>query len=333
MRNVGKNGLCAIDSTIYLALPESTDMALPTKLILLLITVLLAAVVTVACSPLRVINAVTPGGSSEKMHDIAYGSDPRNKLDIYRPQEGGTAAPVVVFFYGGSWNTGSRRDYAFVGEALAARGIVAVLPDYRLYPQVRYPDFLDDSAQAVAWTLKEIDKHGGDPKRVFVMGHSAGAYNAAMVAIDPRWLAKQGIAPTALRGLIGLAGPYDFIPITNPDAQPVFFHPNTPPSSMPVNHVSANVPPALLIASHEDKIVNAVRNTGGLSRRLREAGVPVQEVYFDQTSHASLIGAIAWPLRGIAPVLDTVVAYVQSDAGRANSAAAPRASVATSPVK
>lgn len=291
-------------------------MPTPSKLLLIFLTVIVLLGAVVACSPLTVINAVSSGSGSDKELAISYGDDPRNKLDIYRPRDAKSAAPVVVFFYGGSWNMGSRSDYAFVGEALAERGIVAVLADYRLYPQVRYPDFVDDSARAVAWTLKEIQRHGGDPKRVFVMGHSAGAYNAAMVAIDSRWLAAAGASPTELRGLIGLAGPYDFIPINDKNVRPVFFYPDTPPASQPINHVTAAAPPALLIASHADKLVDPVRNTGGLANRLRSVGVAVDEVYFDNTSHASLIGAIAWPLRGIAPVLDTVVKFVRTDGGR-----------------
>jgi acetyl esterase/lipase len=286
------------------------------KIFLIAAASLLLAASLMACSPLGVINAVTSGSASEKLLDVSYGPDPRNKLDIYRPRTGGGAAPVVVFFYGGSWNSGNRRDYAFVGEALAERGIVTVLADYRLYPQVRYPDFLTDSARAVAWTLKEIGQHGGDPQRVFVMGHSAGAYNAAMVALDTRWLAQQGQSPAALRGFIGLAGPYDFIPIVNPEVRPVFFYPDTPPASQPINHVTRAAPSTLLIASRNDKLVNPVRNTGGLAQRLRDAGVPVEEVYFDRTSHTSLVGAIAWPLRGLAPVLDTVVAFVTRNGPR-----------------
>lgn len=291
-------------------------MLTPTKCVMIFLTLLVLLGAVVACSPLSAINAVTSGSASDKELAISYGDDPRNKLDIYRPRSSNGAAPVVVFFYGGSWNMGSRSDYAFVGEALAERGIVAVLADYRLYPQVRYPDFVDDSARAVAWTLKEIQRHGGDPKKVFVMGHSAGAYNAAMVAIDARWLAAAGASANALRGLIGLAGPYDFIPINDKNVRPVFFYPDTPPASQPINHVTAAAPPALLIASHADKLVDPVRNTGGLANRLRSVGVTVDEVYFDNTSHASLIGAIAWPLRGIAPVLDTVAAFVKSDGGR-----------------
>jgi acetyl esterase/lipase len=148
------------------------------------------------------------------------------------------------------------------------------------------------------------------------MGHSAGAYNAAMVALDPRWLAARSMTPAAIRGWIGLAGPYDFIPITNEGTRPVFLYPSTPPDSQPINHVSSKAPPTLLIASHKDELVDPVRNTGGLTKKLRAVGVAVTEVYFDNTSHATLIGAISWPLRGLAPVLDTVVRFVKTDGGR-----------------
>jgi acetyl esterase/lipase len=124
-----------------------------------------------------------------------------------------------------------------------------------------------DSAQAVAWTLRSLRELGGDPQRVFVMGHSAGAYNASMVALDPRWLREAGASPDALRGWIGLAGPYDFLPIENEDVKPVFFAPDSPPDSQPVRHVQAGAPPALLIASHKDKLVSAERNTAGLAKR------------------------------------------------------------------
>jgi len=274
----------------------------------------------IGCAPLTVINAVTSSRSYDKTADIAFGTDARQRLDVYVPRGLQGLAPVVVFFYGGSWNNGNRADYAFIGEALASRGIIAVVADYRVYPQVRYPDFIDDAALTLAWTVKDIQRFGGDTKRMFVMGHSAGAYNAAMVALDQRWLAKQGLTPVILRGWIGLAGPYDFIPIENLDVKPVFFFPDTPPESQPINHVTRAAPPALLIASHDDKIVNAVRNTGGMAAKLRASGVAVTELYFDRTSHATLIAAMAWPLRGLAPVLDNVERFVKSDAARENYA-------------
>jgi acetyl esterase/lipase len=266
-----------------------------------------------ACSPLTAINALSPGGASDTTTDLAYGPGARNKLDIYRPNKA-AAAPVVVFFYGGNWTSGQRADYAFVGRALAARGILVVIPDYRLYPEVRYPDFLDDSAQAVAWTAKNIARYGGDPKNLFLMGHSAGAYNAAMLALDARWLGKQGVATGSLSGWIGLAGPYDFLPVENPTARPVFHFPNTPPASQPINHTDGAVLPALLIAANKDHLVNPTRNTGGLAAKLRTHGVPVKELYYDGVSHTTLVASLAAPLRALAPTVDAIDQFVRGKA-------------------
>lgn len=265
-----------------------------------------------ACSPIKVLNALTPSSTFTKTRGIAYGDDPRQKLDIYRPVPAVSNAPVVVFFYGGSWNSGAKDDYAFVGEALASRGIVAVIADYRLYPQVRYPAFLQDGAQAVAWAVNHSAEYGADPKQLYVMGHSSGAYNAAMLALDGRWLKAVGLAPSIFKGWIGLAGPYDFLPIENQDVRPVFFFPDSPPESQPINHVSHDAPPSLLIASTDDTLVNSTRNTGGLAKKLREAGVPVEVFYFTRTSHATLVASIAKPLRWLAPVLDRVTGFIAS---------------------
>lgn len=288
----------------------------PLTRVLTPVVVLLLAGVIAACSPLQTINALTPSSTYTLTSDLAYGSNARQRLDIYAPKGMRTPAPVVVFFYGGNWTSGSRKDYKFVGEALASQGILTVVADYRLYPEVRYPGILEDSARAVAWTLRQVQRYGGDPGRLFVMGHSAGAYNAAMVALDARLLAQAGLSPASLRGWIGLAGPYDFIPLDNDAAKPVFFAPETPPDSQPINHVTAMAPPALLIASHADNLVNPVRNTGGLARALRTAGIPVEERYTDHTSHASLIGSLARPLRLLAPTLPMIVRFVQSDGNR-----------------
>jgi acetyl esterase/lipase len=271
----------------------------------------LLAVMT-ACSPLKMLNAFTPDGTFDKTEGIAYGSDPRQKLDVYVPRHPMQNAPVVVFFYGGSWNSGSRGDYSFVGEALASRGIVAVLADYRLYPQVRYPAFLEDNAKAVAWTHEHISQFSGNPQRLYLMGHSSGAYNVSMLALDPSVLGAVGMSPHDLSGWIGLAGPYDFLPIENRDVRPVFFWPDSPPSSQPINHVSRGAPPALLMASRDDNLVNPTRNTGGLARKLREAGVPVQDLYFSRTNHATLVATLSRPLRRLAPVLDEVEGFIKA---------------------
>lgn len=270
-----------------------------------------------ACSTLDLLNALTPPDkSSRAVKGVAYGDLPRQKLDVYLPAAAAGSAPVVVFFYGGEWISGKREDYAFIGRALAARNMVAVVADYRLYPEVRYPLFIRDSAMAVAWARREISKYGGDAERLFIMGHSAGAYNAAMVAIDERWLGEQGLTTEAIRGWIGLAGPYNFLPVDNPNVQPIFFHPDSPPESQPVFHVKRGHPPALLIAARKDDVVNAVRNTGALASKLRNNGVPVKEVYFDRVGHATLVATLSAPLRNLAPTLDLIEEFVQSQSPR-----------------
>ncbi|WP_173768963.1 alpha/beta hydrolase [Pseudazoarcus pumilus] len=265
-----------------------------------------------ACSPLSLINALGTGEDVREVRGIAYGEGEgeRRRLDVYAPMDA-RGAPVVVFFYGGSWRGGARADYAFVGHALAARGIVTVIPDYRVYPEVTYPDFLVDSAQSVAWAQRAAGEYGGDQHRLFVMGHSAGAYNAAMLALDARWLEAAGSSTDALAGWLGLAGPYEFLPIINPSVKPVFHHPDTPPDSQPIVHASAASPPALLIAATPDLLVEPERNTGAMAAKLRAAGVPVTERYYDRVGHSTLIGSLSPPLRGFAPTLEEVVGFVK----------------------
>lgn len=280
-----------------------------------LLTAIPLVTVLAACSPLTAINALSSGSASQVTRGLAYGPVPRQKLDVYTPKIRTGPVPVVVFFYGGNWTAGERADYAFVGHALAARGYMAVIADYRLYPDVHYPEILQDAARAVAWAAMESSRHGGDPARLFVMGHSAGAYNAAMVALDASLLARHGMQPHDLRGWIGLAGPYDFLPIENTTTRPVFFYPDTPASSQPIHHVTAEAPPALLIAPlpGQDKLVNPQRNTGGLAKALRALARPVTETYFDNVSHTTLIASLASPLRMLAPTLDAVSAFIDAN--------------------
>lgn len=268
-----------------------------------------------ACSPVGVLNALVPEEGYVATTDIAYGEDPRHKLDVYRPRPGAEAAPaagypVVVFFYGGSWNRGDRHDYKFVAEALTSKGFVVVLADYRLYPQVRYPDFLVDSARALAWARRNAATHGGNPGRLFVMGHSAGAYNAAMLALEPRWLEAQGMNPSQLSGWIGLAGPYDFFPPTNPEVKPVFHEPDYPKGAQPIEHASGRSPRVFLGAAANDSVVNPERNTGHLAAALRAAGTPVTVKFYEHVNHITVAAAIARPLRGLAPVLEDVSAFI-----------------------
>lgn len=273
-----------------------------------------AAIVTACllngCSAVDILNALTPHHSYQITEGIAYGRDPRQRLDVYRPTPFAAGQPLVVFFYGGSWNRGSRKDYVFLGEALASRGVITVVADYRLYPQVRYPDFLTDSAAAVAWALRAAPDYGADSKRLYVMGHSAGAYNAAMIALDARWLAAEGLSAASLAGWIGLAGPFDFLPIVNPEVRPVFNYPDSPPDSQPIAHVSAFAPRTFLGAASKDSLVDPQRNTQQMADKLRAAGVAVTLRFYPWASHITLASAFARPLRGIASVLDDVDGFV-----------------------
>lgn len=279
------------------------------------------------CSAVGALNAITPSASRAVQIGVAYGALSRQQLDIYQPQSAPPAAgwPVVVFFYGGSWNTGEKADYQFVGEALAARGVLAMVADYRLHPEVRYPDFLHDSAQAVAWGLTHAAQWGGNPQRVFAMGHSAGAYNAAMLALDARWLGATGHAPKELAGWIGLAGPYDFFPTHNVDAQPVFMHPNYPPKAQPIDWISPSAPATFVAAPVDDVLVSPTRSTQQLAHKLQAAGVAVTLKSYPRANHVTLVGALGWPLRWIAPVLDDVSAFIEATPpvqGEGNSASA-----------
>ena len=275
--------------------------------------VLFAASFASGCSPAKFLNALAESGSSRLTAGIAYGSDPRQQLDLYVPTKGSGPFPVVLFSYGGSWNSGTRTEYRFVGDALASRGVLVVIADYRVYPQVRYPEFLEDSARAAAWAFANVKDQGGDPRRIYVMGHSAGAYNAAMLALDGRWLGTVGISTKALAGFIGLAGPYDFLPIRDPAVQPVFFHPNSPPDSQPIRHAGPESPRSFLAAPENDQIVDAERNTHQLAKKLAAVGVSVTYKRYPGVSHESLIGAMGRPLRWLAPVLDDVDAFIRSD--------------------
>lgn len=273
-----------------------------------------------ACSGIDLLNATVATDTYRLTSGLIYGADVRQRLDVYQPSQvyksnagnPARAAPLVVFFYGGSWSSGERSDYRFVGEALASQGIVTVVADYRLSPAFRYPAFVQDSASAVRWAFDHAADYGADPARVFVMGHSAGGYNAAMVALDPRWLQAENLNPSQLAGWIGLAGPYDFLPIGDRLTQIAFNWPGTPEDSQPMAHVSRLSPPALLLAPTKDNLVSPERSTLALAARLKSNGVRVESALFDGVSHVTLLASMASILRGRAPVLERVTAFVKA---------------------
>ena len=273
-----------------------------------------------ACSALDVLNATVPSDTYRNFANLPYGEHPRQRLDVYMPSQlladralAAGGAPLVVFFYGGSWSSGDRADYRFVGEALASRGVAVVVADYRLSPEVRYPVFLQDSALATRWAFDNAQKYGADPTRIFVMGHSAGAYNAAMLALDKRWLSGVDSSPDKLAGWIGLAGPYDFLPIGDRKTQVAFEWPGTPPDSQALFHASSASPPALLLAPVNDSLVNTQRSTVGMAQSLRSSGVRVESELYDTVNHVTIVATMASVLSSRAPVLERVTAFVQAN--------------------
>lgn len=263
-----------------------------------------------ALHPLRAFNALVPhdGGGVVVARGIAYGADPRQRLDVYAPRgEAAALRPVIIFFYGGSWSSGVREGYGFVGRALAAAGFVVVVPDYRLVPAVRFPAFLEDGAAAVRWARGHAADYGGDRERLVLAGHSAGAYNAAMLALDPRWLGEDR---GAVRGLIGLAGPYDFLPFDGPVTVAAFGQWPRGEETQPVTYGDAGDPPALLATGDDDTTVRP-RNSDSLAAKLGAAGVPVERKDYAGIGHIGIVTALARPFRGRAPVLADMVAFAK----------------------
>lgn len=260
-------------------------------------------------SPLHTFNTLVPkdGGGQQVAEGLAYGEDDRHALDIYAPtQASGDALPVVVFFYGGSWNSGTREGYDFAGRALAAQGFVVVVPDYRLVPEVHFPEFVQDGADAVDWVRANIADHGGNPDRIVLMGHSAGAHIAAMLAHDPQWL---GDDRAALRGFVGLAGPYDFAPFDTQASIAAFGEWPQVEETQPITFAAAGAPPPLLLTGADDTTVKP-RNSEALSAALAEAGVSARMVSYPGVDHIDVLIALARPLRGRAPVLEDASSFI-----------------------
>ncbi len=290
-----------------------------------------SAVSAMAGAGADVLNALASLRGHQGPSGVAYGALPGQRFDVFVPgtsideADKATGSPLVIFLYGGSWSMGSRRDYRFAGQALAARGFTVMVPDYRLYPEVRYPDFLKDCAQAVGYGLEHARELGADPRRVFLYGHSAGAYNVAMLALDPRWLRAVGHSPDELAGWVGLAGPYNFLPIEDPGVKLVFDWPDTSPDTQPINHVDdlARPLPAFLGAAPGDKVVHPTQNSIPLMEKMTARGTPVTFRSYEHANHALLVGALSWPLTAIAPVLDDSVAFMRAAAPVAAAPSTP----------
>lgn len=256
---------------------------------------------------------------------LAYGDLTRQKLNVYAPtgwtKDSDKPLPILVFFHGGSWNSGSRTDYGFVARALAEKGMMVVLPDYRLVPDGKFPVMVEDSAAAIAFVADQAANWGGDPQRLFVAGHSAGAYNAIMVALDRQYLGRLGKDTSIVRGVIGLAGPYDFLPFTSDAARAAMGHWPRLDETQPINYARSDAPPLLLLTGTKDSTVRS-RNSVALAGAVTRAGGVASMTDYTGVDHADIIMALARPFRGKAPVLDDLTAFLTKQ-GAFDAAASP----------
>jgi acetyl esterase/lipase len=269
-----------------------------------------------ACAPLKAFNTLLPhdGGVRRVVTNAAYGPEPRQTLDLYAPAEKG--APVIVFFYGGSWSSGDKRDYSFAADALASCGFVVAVPDYRLVPSVRFPTFLEDAAAAVRWVHDNAAAHGGDPNRIVLAGHSAGAYLAVMLALNAEYLTKAGAPLSAIKGAAGVSGPYDFYPFDVKASIDAFGQAPDPAATQPITYARANAPPLLLTYGDKDVTVKP-KNTINLSATLRQLGAPVEVKVYSGVDHITPLLAFSRVFRGKAPVREDVCSFAKRVTGAA----------------
>lgn len=273
--------------------------------------VVAAGALAAGCGPTAAVNAFSPSAHYVKEAGQAYGEGARQRLDAYRPATVADDAPVVVFFYGNGWREAARADFEFVASALTADGIIVLVPDYRAHPQVTFPAFVEDGAAVVRWAMDNIDGVADGVRPLYLMGHSAGAQIAALLALDPRYLDAVAESPPPLAGFIGLSGPYDFLPLDEGYMQEVF-PADTRPQSQPINFVTADAPRTLLVHGTDDKRV-LPEHSRRLARQLEEQGVPVTLRMYDGAGHVRVVAALAPPLQFIAATLDDVVAFIRAD--------------------
>jgi acetyl esterase/lipase len=274
---------------------------------------MLGAALVAACTPsLGTFDALVPRdrGWRQVEDDAAFGVDPRQKIDVYAPATASGPSPVVVFIYGGSWSSGDKRDYGFLGAAFAAQGFVTAIPNYRLVPDVRFPTFVEDCAAAVRWVQDNAARLGGDPNRIVLIGHSAGAYNAISLALDAHYLRDAGVDARSIRGAVGLAGPYNFYPFDVDATRNAFGQAPDPQLTQPVHFARADAPPLLLLWGERDTTVGP-QNLSGLERAMRAVGGPVETKIYPRVDHVGIMLAISRPFRGRAPVLADVTAFVR----------------------
>jgi len=286
----------------------------PRRTMMMMGSATLGVLALAGCTPAGLLNGISrlSGDSATRLAvgGASYGPLPRHKLDVWVPARRSAAPlPVIVFFYGGGWVSGNRGDYGFAGRAFAAKGFVTVVADYRLVPQVRFPAFLQDGALAIKWTRDHIASYGGDPTRISLSGHSAGAYQAAMLALDPHYLRDAGVDPKIVRAAALLATPADFYPFTEQRGRDALGAWPKPLETQPITFARANAPPMLLMHGTADTVVRP-GNSKRLTAKLKRLGAPVDLRLYPGKNHVDLVKSLSPTFRGATPALADSVAFL-----------------------
>ena len=280
--------------------------------ILLFLTI---AAITSGCTKFDMLNATVPACGYQRTVDLPYGQIPRQKLDVYRPRNipahAGPGAPVVLFFYGGYWTSGEKNDYRFVGDAITREGFVAVVPDYRLYPETTFPGFIEDGALAVRWVHDHIDQFGGDPNRIYLMGHSAGAHTVALLTLNPDYFKNVGLDQNAIRATIGMSGPYDFVP-DQWDGPAFNSRPGeiSDPAIEPIHFANGHSKPILLMQGLHDELV-LPKDAEELASAIKKDGGEAKVLLYPKLGHADLVLAMAWSFRWLGPVMHDAAEFIR----------------------
>jgi acetyl esterase/lipase len=278
------------------------------------VTLLAFLLLLAGCSTTQflVANAPTEFDRIDRHANLPYGEDPRQRLDVYSPRHA-TNRPVVIFWYGGSWVKGNKKDYRFVGTTLAERGFVAVLPDYRLYPQVSFPAFDEDGARAVAWVEQHVQEFGGDPHHIVLMGHSAGGHTAAFLAFNHEFLKKYGADPNSISGLVGLSGTYVLVPETA-EEKATFPPPYTETDWQPIRFVDAHSPPTLLLHGTDDKEV-LPQEAIELRDKMLQEHLQVELYLYPHRGHGDTVASFAPVTRWRTPAVKDTITFIKSVTG------------------
>jgi acetyl esterase/lipase len=252
-----------------------------------------------AGSALYILSNTSGLEGTQRLEGIAYGAHPRQKLDVYVPTGTQAAAKgIVVFGYGGGYTDGNRDEYRFIGQVFASLGLVTVVYDYRLFPEVRFPTYLEDAALAVRWAYDHAGDYGADKYAMLLAGHSAGAHIAALLATNPKYLEAVQMQPRQLGLVLALGGGYQFW-----NAQTGFISPDiaqvmqgaAPLETQPIEFISPFSANMVLMHGSQDQVL-PIGQARAFAARAKQVGADVTLLEYPG-DHASTVIDLSTTLR------------------------------------